>query len=398
MEGCRSVRLRSLPTIFHFDLAMYLRMLRLAWHEKNARTRRQLLLVLLAVVPVVSTVHAICFFLDRLVFPGLRKVDVRAPVFIVGHARSGTTLTHRLLCMDPDRFSFFRFYEMFLPSLIEKKIVRGLGWLDEQVLGGRVGRRVKALEARTRLAAAQEMHRTGLTEPEEDDFVLTCSMASGFWIVMAPYMGDLDFYYVDERPPRARRRVMSFYKECVRRQLYANGTDRIHLSKNPTFCGRVESLIETFPDARFVLMLRDPSDTIPSLLKLLQRTWQYAGWDEASIQRSLRVLADQSFHSYRHPLDVLGRRCEVPQAVVDYRDLVTSPKATIIDVYRRLGLDVSPEFDRVLDEQQRRSREHETTYRYSLEEFGLARDEIRTRLADLFARYGWGAEEARTAG
>jgi hypothetical protein len=256
---------------------------------------------------------------------------------------------------------------------------------------------VQALEARTRLAAAQEMHRTGLTEPEEDDFVLTFSMASGFWIVMAPYMGDLDFYYVDERSPRARRRLMSFYKECVRRQLYANGGDRIHLSKNPTFCGRVESLLETFPDARFVVLLRDPSDTIPSLLKLLQQTWRYAGWDEASIQRSLRVLADQSFHAYHHPLDVLARHPEVPQAVVDYRDLVAAPKATVVDVYRRLGLDVSAEFDRILDEQERRARAHETTYRYSLEEFGLARDEIRTRLADLFARYGWDADEARAA-
>jgi omega-hydroxy-beta-dihydromenaquinone-9 sulfotransferase len=372
-------------------------MLRLARHEQNARTRRQLLLVLLLVVPVVSTIHAVCFFLDGILFPGLRRVEVRRPVFIVGHARSGTTLLHRLLCMDPGRYSFFRLYEMFLPSLIEKKAIRAVGWLDERVLGGRLGRRVQALEARTRLAAAKDMHRTGLTEPEEDDFVLTFSMASGFWIVMAPYMGDLDFYYVDERSPRARRRLMSFYKECVRRQLYANGGDRIHLSKNPTFCGRVESLLETFPDARFVVLLRDPSDTIPSLLKLLQQTWRYAGWDEASIQRSLRVLADQSFHAYHHPLDVLARHPEVPQAVVDYRDLVAAPKATVVDVYRRLGLDVSAEFDRILDEQERRARAHETTYRYSLEEFGLARDEIRTRLADLFARYGWDADEARAA-
>jgi hypothetical protein len=373
---------------------MYFRMLRLAWHARNARTRWQLLLVLLVVVPVVSAIHAVCFFLDGIVFPRLRRVAIRKPVFIVGHARSGTTLTHRLLCMDPDRFSFFRLYEMFLPSLIEKKVVRALGWLDEHALGGRVAGRLRALEARSRLAAAQEMHRTGLLEPEEDDFVLTFSMASGFWIVMAPYMGDLDFYYVDERSPRARRRLMAFYEQCLRRQLYLNGVEKIHLSKNPTFCGRIESLIETFPDARFVVLLRDPSDTIPSLLKLLQQTWQYAGWDDAAIQRSLRVLADQSFHSYRHPLEVLGRRPDVPRAVVDYRDLVRAPKATVVEIYRRLGLDVSPEFDRVLDEQERRSRQHQTTNRYSLEEFGLARDEIRTRLADLFTRYGWGTEEA----
>ncbi len=381
--------------MFYFDFRMYARLLRLALRETNAAAKRRLLFMLLLVVPIVSTVHAICFFLDTIFFPRLREVEVRTPVFIVGHARSGTTLTHRLMCMDPGRFSYFRLYEMFLPSLIEKKFVRALGWIDQHLLGGRVDARIAAAEQRSSLQATQEMHRTGLKEPEEDDFVLTFSMASGFWIVMAPYMGELDFYYIDERSPRARRRFMAFYKECIKRQLYANGTDKIHLSKNPTFCGRIGSLIETFPDARIVVMLRDPSDTIPSLLKLLQRTWKHAAWDQASIERSLRVLADQSFHSYRYPLEVLERHPEVRQAIVDYRDLIASPKRTITDLYAQLGFEVSDGFDRVLDAQEQRSRSHETTYRYSLEEFGLEADEIRTRLADLFERYDWGAERPK---
>jgi len=67
---------------------------------------------------------------------------------------------------------------------------------------------------------------------------------------------------------------MNFYKECVRRQLYMNGGERIHLSKNPTFCGRVESLLEVFPDARFVVLYRNPQETIPSLLKLMKFSWK----------------------------------------------------------------------------------------------------------------------------
>ncbi len=57
-------------------------------------------------------------------------------------------------------------------------------------------------------------------------------------------MGLLDFYYVDERPKRERNRLLGFYEECVKRQLYLNGPEKIHLSKNPTFSGRVESSIE----------------------------------------------------------------------------------------------------------------------------------------------------------
>ena len=65
------------------------------------------------------------------------------------------------------------------------------------------------------------MHKTGFFVPEEDDAFLTWSLCSGFWILMFPFMGELDFYYVDQWPERKRRRAMNFYKECVRRQIAA---------------------------------------------------------------------------------------------------------------------------------------------------------------------------------
>ena len=96
-------------------------------------------------------------------------------------------------------------------------------------------------------------------------------------------------------PERKRRRINDFYRECVRRQLYLNGPDKTHLSKNPLWAGRVASLIESFPDARFVVNVRDPRDTIPSLLKLLSSAWQRMGWDEAQQQRCLGRIPEGLF-------------------------------------------------------------------------------------------------------
>jgi len=100
---------------FLFDFSNYAIMLRLAWNEKVPRARFYYLAVLLIGVPIISTFHAICFFLDGIVFPDLRKVEVREPIFMVGHARSGTTLTHRLLSLDSGRFSSFVLYELYFP-------------------------------------------------------------------------------------------------------------------------------------------------------------------------------------------------------------------------------------------------------------------------------------------
>ena len=310
-------------------------------------------------------------------------------MFIVGHARSGTTLMHRLMTKDGERFSFFLLYELFFPSLLQKKVIRFLAACDRRYLGGRIEKKLRAWDER-KFAATRDMHATGLTAPEEDDFLFTFSCASGFWIVLLPYMGLLDFYYIDERPPKRRRRLMNFYKECVKRQLYLNGADKIHLSKNPVFSGRVESLIETFPDARIVVLVRNPYETIPSLLKLMKTSWQMRRWDEAQMNRSLRVLAQQSFHTYKYPLEVLARHPETKQAIVDYRELVAQPKRTVEAVYAQLGFPVSPEFSQVLLAEEKRARSHETSHTYSLEEFGLKSDEIHTALADLFERYGWG--------
>jgi hypothetical protein len=374
--------------LFYFEFRTWVKLLRLALREKNARNRRRLLFQLLVLIPVANAIHAVCFALDPILFPGLRRVEVRKPVFVIGHARSGTTLLHRLMCKDDERFSAFLFYELYLPSLLEKKLVRLGARLDRRFLGGALERRVKAWEDR-KFGPTRHIHYQSLTIPEEDDVVLWWSCASGFWIVALPYMGELDFYYVDRRPARQRRRLMRFYKECIRRQLYLNGPGKHHLSKNPTYNGRVESLIEAFPDACIVVPYRHPYETIPSLLKLLKTSWKMRKWTDAEMQRSLHILAEQSYDTYLYPLEVLSKHPETPRAIVDYAGLVAHPKQVVERVYRELGFEPTPGFLRVLEAEERKSRSHETAHRYSLEEFGLKEDEIRVRLADLFERFGW---------
>jgi hypothetical protein len=313
----------------------------------------------------------------------------------VGHARSGTTHVHRLMSRDAGRFSAFRLYELYFPSLLQKKAIRAVAQLDRRWLGGWLERRVQAWEAK-RYAAVRKVHEMGLTQPEEDDLVFYYSCAAGFWISRMPYMGDLDFYYVDEWPARKRRRLMRFYRDCVRRQLHLNGGDRIHLSKNPVFAGRMEALLETFPDARFVVPVRNPAETIPSLLKLVSGGWRRMGWDPERMRACQRVLAEQSFHTYRHPLEVLDRHPEVPHSILDYRELVADPAAAIEKVYRDLDIPMTDAFRSVLRAEKARAGGHVSGHRYSLEEFGLDADAIHDRLADLAERFGWDAEVGAT--
>ncbi len=73
-------------------------------------------------------------------------------------------------------------------------------------------------------------------------------------------------------------------------------------------------------------------------------------------------------------------------------------RASCIASTTRLGFALSAELDRALAVQERRSGARESGHDYSLEEFGLRRDEIRAALADLYETFGWdaGSHERRS--
>jgi hypothetical protein len=183
---------------------------------------------------------------------------------------------------------------------------------------------------------------------------------------------------------------MRFYRRCIQRQLYLDGPDKTYTSKSPVFAGRVAALLEEFPDARFGITMRDPSETVPSLLKLLQTSYKLYGVDPADARRALAAQVEISVDTYRHPLEVLARHPETRRALIDYAELTAAPRRVVEKMYAELGFDVTPELAAVLAAEETRARRHETSHRYSLEEFGLREGELRERIgSELFERFGW---------
>ncbi len=99
---------------------------------------------------------------------------------------------------------------------------------------------------------------------------------------------------------------MQFYKACVKRQLVFNGGDKTHLSKNPLMSGWVNAIIETFPDARIVVMVRDPLQCIPSTLRLVEISWKGNKWRKQQYHNAQQALTQISFDSFKLPAQVLA--------------------------------------------------------------------------------------------
>ena len=289
----------------YFDLKTYVSVFRRAFREPYQRRRRRLTWALAILFPLLAAWDAVFLALDHVFFPGFRRVEVKTPVFIVGSARSGTTNIQRLLSGD-ERFSYFRTWQILLPSILQKKIVAWIAGFDRQRLGGALEARLNARQDRA-LGKARRMHDWRLDGAEEDGFLGLHTFGSGTISVIFPYNRMLEHLSNLDRKatPRQRRRVLRFYDGCVKRQLYFDGGDTILLSKNPGFTSRMRSLLEVYPDLKFICPVRHPYETIPSLVNMLQKGWLAMGADPADVEDAVEYLRVSGIESYRYAFEVL---------------------------------------------------------------------------------------------
>lgn len=172
----------------------------------------------------------------------LSGVEIRAPIYVAGLARSGSTMLLEVLARHPDCASHR--YEDF--PLIH------IPWLWQQFL-----RRVPRRPAR----AHERAHADGILitphSPEAFEEVL--------WMAFFPWLHDpgcsawlgADF---------AAAEFEQYYRMHLRKLLLSRGAAR-YLCKANYQLTRLEYLLRLFPDARFVVPVRDPAWQIASLAK-----------------------------------------------------------------------------------------------------------------------------------
>ena len=327
------------------------------------------------------------FLLDELFFPAYRQIKIRQPVFIIGNPRSGTTFLQRLLARDRYNFLSMRTWEIFgAPSIVMRKTIR-LAARAARVLGVQISRRVHKLE--TLWKESDSIHRLRLREPEEDEYLFIHNFSTMKIWSYAAMEDDADpyIYFDDKIPDLEKERMMDFYESCIQRYYYSHGGKiRHYLSKNPNFSPSIETLLDRYPDGKFIYLIRTPLKAVPSHISLKEREWQMLG-------SPLKKYACRDFilrlseHWYEYPLQKLKQLPEDQQVVVSFDDLVTNTKKTVQEIYQRLGLDLTPEFLDLLELESTLARNHQSRHRYSLEEMGIDPQVLQDRFAGIINEY-----------
>jgi hypothetical protein len=297
---------------------------------------------------------------------------VAPPVFVVGHWRTGTTLLHELLVLDP-RHTCPTTLQCFVPNhfLLTEGLLKQYGRIlvpDRRPMDNMVA---------------------GWDKPQEDEFALCLlGLPSPYADLAFPnrpptYPGSLDLSgLTPAQLAHWRRTFVRFLRALTYRD------PRRLVLKSPPHTARIRVLLEMFPDARFVHIVRDPHVVFPSTVNLWKSLGRTHGLQSVRDERRIR---EKVFAEFR----VIYDRLEEARALIPpgrfhemrYEQLVKDPVGEMRKVYEAVGLG---EFETVrprLEEFARDWADYETN-KYQLTDADRA--EVAARWGDVIRRYGYG--------
>ncbi|RLB53533.1 MAG: hypothetical protein DRJ42_11725 [Deltaproteobacteria bacterium] len=327
--------------------------------------------------------------LDDALYPEWRRTQVKEPVFIFAGARSGTTLLHRLLALDEERFTSFKLYQTVVPAVSAYKAVDALGALDQKFLGGRVSKKILAFD-QSLFPGFRDIHPMGLTEAEEEEALFIYTLVSPAMLMLFPFIDEIPrAWSMDHLPESAKDKVMDFYRGCIQRHLTAEGVDRTMLVKSVLAAPRAEAMLDTFPDGRVIHLVRHPYQSIASAISLLTLSWRslFPDWKpDAPEFRRFGYLMMDFYRRYSELGDHLG---EDRFITVPFDELTKDPQGQVEAIYERFGWNMPQHVHDRLVRECSVKKQFKSTHKYSLEDFGLTKDEVYEELGDLFEKYGF---------
>jgi hypothetical protein len=310
--------------------------------------------------------------------PEIQDEAIGAPLVIVGLARTGTTMLHRLLSADPGLHAA-RWWEVRFPAPFP-----GWNWQGPDPRIAAAHQQVDWILANQPVLAA--IHPWDAEGPDEEIMLMEHSFLSH----VPESSANLPSYraWLDEQDLRPAytllHRLLRFLQWQKRRR---GETAERWVLKAPTHLGSLELLFETFPGARVIQTHRDPLETIPSVASMYFALWGLATEKPDALEIGRQCL-DRYAGTQRR---CLAAREHLPaEAFVDvrYRDVARDPIAAVRRIYEAVERPLTPAAEAAMRAWvEANPREHRPPHEYSMETFGLTREAIEREFADYRARF-----------
>ena len=313
--------------------------------------------------------------LDRQRFAGIAAEPITRPIFIIGFARSGTTLLHSLLAEDPEVLKPLSWH-VYSPSPPPGAV---------PVVAERIGYAQRQVEAWMDFCPAQKsMHPyvdKGAHQLIEDEEIFTLDFRNAY-----PY----HYYRVPTLHPSAvilggeQVDAFRFHREFLQHLQWNSGKAR-WVCKGPSAQLHLDALFEVYPDALCVWPHRPLGEIYASNVALRAATYDtiqgrpvdWSSQAKAHVE-GMKAAIDRLIAS-----DLIDdpRILHLP-----FRDIANDPLGAVGKVCEAYGTELTPEFARRAQawlDNPENAADRFGRYPYSYEPFGLDRAWVE----DLFAPY-----------
>lgn len=290
-------------------------------------------MISLKYIPRAILVTLISFFLypfvllEKLLYDKkIKKVEIKSPVFIIGHMRSGTTFLHYMLSKD-DRFAFASTSETVFPwiFLTLEKIIRPF---------------MKAVLPNKR-PMDNMMMREDYPQEEELAIANLCPYSPNNG---AYFPKNLEKYYrkysffegVDKKTIKKWSEIYTYFLKKVS---FKNNEKRI-LSKSLVNSGRINLLLDLFPDAKFIFIYRNPYKLFLSTKKLYKtfifKNMIFHDISDEELEEKILKLAKIGFEKYFIDRDLIKKGNLIE---IKFEDFIKNPVTHLKKIYEKLNID-----------------------------------------------------------
>lgn len=346
------------------------------------RNKKFLFLALFLILyPIILIVNRIFLFLDYILVPQFEKAKVKRPIFIMGVNRSGTTFFHRLLSKS-NQFSTSKTWDLIIPSLSLRKFLliinKALTYF-----------KLDQIEKKNR------GHQVRLENIEEDEMLLFIHKLDSLWVSnhLMPWLKFdtkskhfIKHVYRDNSKNQNRNiRSMLFLKDFFQRQAYLH-KNRRHLSKSNPFIFKIDSILKVFPDAKFVFLVRDPMDTIPSYFSLQENV----KFGNMLSKNELSKLRKESYTEiidwYKETEKVKSKLLKKQFMVLTYPQITIDIHNSIKSFYKFADLKMTKKFEKEIEKfsSKKYVKKHQNK---SIEDYGFSKKQVLSDFDFVYQEY-----------
>ena len=304
--------------------------------------------------------------------PEIFQRPLLPPIIITGLARSGTTLLHRMLALDPSRRGI-PYWELIRPM----PPVEGSPDYRQQTAE-------EEFKMRLKLAANMDhKHYSRPEEPDECQVMLGLTFVNTAFWVFTQVFGYVRWYMEQN----LFEKKYEDYHRLLQVLQSAHPAKRLVL-KAPEHLPNIDVLLENIPQAMVIQTHRDPLQVLPSLNSLLYST-QISSTDQVDIKRMAETNLNLLEWSIARNL-AARRKCAGKIFDLPYEQILADPVGAVRNVYKHFQLDWPDGFEHHLQEYvDQNPKDKYGRHHYQLEDFGQISEEISKRFKEYREEFGY---------